>query len=98
MDPMQLQRQSFDQEAWARDYFQVASEKTQERLAQFLILPDVRATMSPTPRVLTRMSSLYGPPARLCKTSVPLWPRSCHVLLNGTSLLDIQIQTLLLLL
>ncbi len=40
--------QTFDKEAWARDYFQVASEKVQQRLAQYLILPDVRNTMPPT--------------------------------------------------
>ena len=36
-----------DEEAWARDYFQVASDKVQERLAQYLILPDIRTTMPP---------------------------------------------------
>ena len=45
---LQLQRQSFDEEAWARDYFQVVSEKVQQRLAQYLILPDVPTTMPPS--------------------------------------------------
>lgn len=46
--PCSVQRQAFDTEAWASDYFQLASGKVQAQLTQYLLLPDVQGAMPPS--------------------------------------------------